>query len=239
MNNTGFYSMMRKILKSIRVAIFLLLAGCGASQELSGPQRIVFFGDSITQLGERPGGYVALVRDSLLRGTWLEGSVVINAGISGHKVTDLQKRLSRDVLEKNPTVVVIYIGINDVWHSALPNHRGTPKDTFGIVLKEIIQLIRATKARVMLCTPTVIGEKKNGENPQDAMLDEYAEVSRTVAKELGIPLCDLRALFTATEKNLNADNSEKGVLTADRVHLNATGNKLVANEIVRMLQLLR
>ena len=231
--------MIRKNFKNISVVIFLLLAGCGASQELSGPQRIVFFGDSITERGERPDGYVALVRDRLLRGTWLEGSVVINAGISGDKVTDLQKRLSRDVLEKNPTAVVIYIGINDVWHFVLPNHRGTPKDTFGIVLNEIIQSIRATKARVMLCTPTVIGEKKNRENPQDAMLDEYAAVSRTVAKELGIPLCDLHALFTATEEKLNADNSEKGVLTTDRVHLNAAGNKLVANEMARMLQLLR
>jgi len=231
--------MMRKIVINISAIILFLLAGCGASQELSGPQRIVFFGDSITQLGDRPSGYVTLVRDSLLRGTWLEGSTIINAGISGHKVTDLQKRLSRDVLEKNPTVVVIYIGINDVWHSVLPNLHGTPKDTFGIVLKEIIQSIRATKAKVILCTPTVIGEKKNGENPQDSMLDEYAAVSRSVAKELGIPLCDLRALFTATEEKLNTGNNEKGVLTTDRVHLNAAGNKLVASEMVRMLQFLR
>ena len=231
--------MMRKIVESISIAILLGLAGCSASQELSGPQRIVFFGDSITQLGERPGGYVALVRDSLLRGTWLEGSTVINAGISGNKVTDLQKRLSRDVLEKNPTIVVIYIGINDVWHSVIPNRRGTPKDTFGIVLKEIIRSIHATKAKVMLCTPTVIGEKKNSENAQDALLNEYGAISRAVAAELGIPLCDLRSLFTTMEEKLNADNSEKGVLTTDRVHLNATGNRLVANEMVRMLQILR
>ena len=34
------------------------------------------------------------------------------------------------------------------------------------------------EVRVILCTPGVIGEKVHGENPQDQMLDEYAEVSR-------------------------------------------------------------
>jgi len=44
------------------------------------------------------------------------GVEVIGAGISGNKVPDLQRRLERDVLKKKPTVVFIYIGINDVWH---------------------------------------------------------------------------------------------------------------------------
>ena len=49
---------------------------------------------------------------------------MINAGISGHKVPDLQGRLDRDVLSKEPTVVFIYIGINDVWHSLLLKLQG-------------------------------------------------------------------------------------------------------------------
>ncbi len=45
------------------------------------------------------------------------GIKVIGAGISGNKVPNLEDRLDRDVLSHKPNVVVIYIGINDVWHS--------------------------------------------------------------------------------------------------------------------------
>lgn len=222
------------------IVLLLLLVGCSSVKEaIRESQRIVFFGDSITQLGERPGGYVALIRDSLLRGTAIEGSAVINAGISGNKVTDLQRRLSKDVLEKQPTIVVVYIGINDVWHSALPNLRGTPKDTFALVLREIIQSIRTTGAKVVLCTPSVIGEKKDGFNPQDQSLNDYADVGRSVAAEIGIPLCDLRAAFSAYERQHNPANAEKGILTTDRVHLNKEGNRLVAAEIMRTLSVMK
>ena len=120
---------------------------------------------------------------------------MIGAGISGNKVPDLQKRLEKDVLAKKPTLVVIYIGINDVWHGENDPAKGTPKDKFEAGLKEIIGKIQDAGARVVLCTPTVIGEKKAGTNKLDAKLDEYAEVSRKVAKDTGVQLCDLRKAF--------------------------------------------
>ncbi|MFM8890244.1 MAG: GDSL-type esterase/lipase family protein, partial [Planctomycetia bacterium] len=79
-------------------------------------ERVGFLGDTITQGGDRPGGYVDLVRTRVKEthpGTAIE---VIGAGISGNKVPDLENRLDRDVLAKKPTTVVVYIGINDVWH---------------------------------------------------------------------------------------------------------------------------
>src|SRR6187402_3139979 len=79
-------------------------------------ERIVFLGDSITQGGAGPNGYVTLIRKALTDKHPDLGVEVIGAGISGNKVPDLQKRLDRDVLAKKPTLVVIYIGINDVWH---------------------------------------------------------------------------------------------------------------------------
>jgi lysophospholipase L1-like esterase len=222
-----------------RVSLFLFLvmiSGCSAVKEsIHSPQRIVFFGDSITQLGENPGGYVRLVRDSLLRRTPLEGSTVINAGISGNKVSDLLKRMQRDVLAKEPSIVVIYIGINDVWHYALPKHTGTPRDSFALGLKTMISAIRSAGARVILCTPSVIGEKIDGTNPQDAMLDEYSGISRAVAKEMDVPLCDLRMYFLENLRNRNSSNAEKGILTTDRVHLNAAGNAFVADKMVQAI----
>jgi len=195
-------------------------------------ERIVFLGDSITQAGVGPKGYVTLVRQALAERHKDLGVEVIGAGISGNKVPDLQRRLEKDVLARKPTLVVIYIGINDVWHGENDPARGTPKDKFEAGLKDVIQRIKGAGARVVLCTPTVIGEKKPGTNKLDARLDEYAEVSRAVAKETGSRLCDLRKAFQDHLAKHNPEDKERGVLTSDRVHLNDAGNRLVADTVL-------
>ena len=213
-----------------------LLAGCAASQHFLHPgERIVFLGDSITQLGVKPNGYVTLIQESLQKEHEGMNIEVIGAGVSGNKVPDLQKRLQKDVLEKHPTLVVIYIGINDVWHWVTPGLKGTTKEDFESGLKDIIASIQNAGARVVLCTPSVIGEKNDGSNPEDTTLGQYSEISRRVAKETGSTLCDLREAFAVYLKTHNPKNEEKGVLTVDRVHLNDEGNRFVAEQILNTL----
>lgn len=198
-------------------------------------ERIVFLGDSITAGGAGANGYVTLIRKALTEKHKDLGIEVFGAGISGNKVPDLQKRLERDVLKKNPTLVVIYIGINDVWHGEKDPARGTSKENFEAGLKEIIGKIQAAGGRVILCTPSVIGEKKESANKLDAKLDEYSEISRKVAKETRSHLCDLRKAFLDHLKDNNPQNKESGILTGDRVHLNAAGNKFVADVMLKSL----
>ncbi len=200
-------------------------------------ERIIFLGDSITQAGAEPGGYVALYRDAFAARSAEQVPEVIGAGISGNRVPDLQARLDRDVLSRNPTRVVIYIGINDVWHSQ--SGRGTPKDAYRAGLLDIIQKIQAKGAQVVLCTPSVIGEKSDGSNPLDKMLDEYCDVSREVAVETGSHLIDLRKAFLTHLKAANAKQQESGLLTSDGVHLNAEGNQFVAQQMVQGIDISR
>lgn len=205
----------------------------GKESPLSKGEVIAFFGDSITQAGARPNGYCRLISDAVEKELPDLGVTFVYAGISGHKVPDLQARLERDVLSKNPTVVFIYIGINDVWHSN--RGKGTPKDKFESGLKDLIAKITAAKAKVVLCTPSVIGEKTDGSNPLDAMLEEYSEISRKVAKETGVTMCDLRKAFIEDLKKRNPDNQGKGILTGDGVHLNAAGNEFVAAQAAEFI----
>jgi isoamyl acetate esterase len=197
--------------------------------------RIVFLGDSITQGGVSPKGYVTLIDKAIQEKHKDQAIEVIGAGISGNKVPDLQRRVDKDVIAKKPTVVVIYIGINDVWHGEKDPAKGTSKEAFEGGLKEVIGKCTAAGARVILCTPSVIGEKNDGSNNLDAKLDEYSDVSRKVAKELNVQLCDLRKEFLAYLKANNAENKEKAVLTGDRVHLNDAGNKFVADVMLKAL----
>ena len=217
---------------------FQALHGYAADVEsppLKKSETIILLGDSITQGGGGPNGYVTLIEKALTEKHKDLGIKVINAGISGNKVPDLQGRLKRDVLEKKPTLVVIYIGINDVWHGENDPKRGTSKEKFEEGLRDIIGKIKDAGGRVVLCTPSVIGEKTGGANKLDAQLDEYSDISRRIAKELKLPLCDLRAAFVDYLKEKNPDNKEKGVLTGDRVHLNPAGKKLVAETILKVI----
>ncbi|MDB5389324.1 MAG: Stress responsive alpha-beta barrel domain protein [Planctomycetaceae bacterium] len=201
--------------------------------KLKANDRIIFLGDSITQAGAGPGGYVTLVKEALAKNYADLKIDVIGAGISGNKVLDLINRLDRDVLSKKPTIVVIYIGINDVWHWT--NGKGTKKEDFDSGLRGIIKNITTAGAKVILCTPTVIGEKTDGTNPQDKMLDEYSDVSRAIAKETESEMLDLRKLFLDYLKQHNKANADKGILTSDTVHLNPAGNHFLANRMLEKL----
>jgi len=204
-----------------------IAALAGADSPLAKGEAIAMFGDSITQAGARPGGYCRLIADAIAEGHPDLEARIIYAGISGHKVPNLQGRLDRDVLSKKPTVVFIYIGINDVWHST--SGRGTSKDDFEAGLRDLIAKITAAGATVVLATPSMIGEAPDGSNPLDAMLEEYAAISRKVAADTDTTMCDLRKMFVGYLKEHNPENKYKGVLTGDGVHLNAAGNRFVAD----------
>ena len=109
-------------------------------------------------------------------------SRVVNAGISGHKATDMQARFERDVLAARPQLVTISVGVNDVWHSfrdfkqrrdypdgSLPN--GVPLPLYIENLEAMVVAAKAAGIRVVLLTPTPIHE--NPASPENARLASY------------------------------------------------------------------
>lgn len=195
------------------------------------PKKIIFFGDSITQMGVAPGGYVDLIRKALDPLKY----EVTGAGIGGNKVYDLYLRMEQDVLLKKPDLVVIYIGVNDVWHKQ-SMHTGTDYDKFISFYQALINKIQAGGAKVVVCTPAVIGEKKNGANEMDADLDKYAAAIRELAVKNKLPLCDLRNLFKEYGVQNNPSDLAKGILTTDGVHLNDKGNQTLAEALLPLVR---
>ena len=190
-------------------------------------KKVIFFGDSITQAGVQGNGYINLLKKKL-DPTQYE---LIGAGISGNKVYDLYLRMEDDVLNKKPDLVFIYVGINDVWHK-LGAKTGTDYDKYLKFYQALINKIQANGSKVVLCTPTVIGEKKDGTNEVDVDLNKYTAGVRELAAKNNLPLCDLRKAFMDYETANNTEDKEKGVLTNDKVHLNDIGNKLVADTML-------
>jgi lysophospholipase L1-like esterase len=197
-------------------------------------KRIVFFGDSITQAGVQPTGYITRISQMLDQKKLSDRYEVVGAGISGNKVYDLYLRLEDDVLAKKPDAVVIWVGVNDVWHKRTSG-TGTDADKFDRFYNALLKKLKANNIAVYLCTPAAIGEKTDYTNELDGDLNRYAAIIRRTAASNNCPLIDLRKAFLDYNLEKNKENKESGILTTDRVHLNETGNQFVAEEMFKVL----
>ncbi len=198
-------------------------------------QKIIFFGDSITQAGVKPGGYIMCV-DSLCKLDGLKESYEFaGAGIGGNKIYDLYLRIEDDVLAKKPDVVVVYVGVNDVWHKNTSG-TGTDADKFVKFYQAVIKKLIDNNIKVILCTPAAIGEKTDFSNAQDGELNEYCKMIRTLATKNNLPLVDLRKTFLEYNLKNNTENKPDRILTWDGVHPNNAGCQLIAAAMWKVLK---
>lgn len=201
-------------------------------------QRVIFFGDSITEQGMQLNGYISQINRKIEADYLVKKYQTIGAGISGNRVYDLYLRIEKDVLSKSPTITVVYIGINDVWAK---NKTGTGLDIerYEQFYRAVLVKLLSSNSKVVLCTPSLIGELKDKANAQDEDLDLYSNVVRKLVTEYHLYLCDLRNVFTNYLQEYNYENVAEGLLTTDGVHLNEEGNKLVATylwETIKSIQ---
>ena len=213
------------------------MASCNGNKK-----QVVFLGDSITQNAvtnsEEFKGFITLIQNEVD-----ENIKLIGKGISGDKVSDLLARYKEDVIKLNPDIVFIYIGINDVWHK-YDYGTGSDIDLYEKGLRTIIGDIQNQGAKVILCTPTVIGEN-SGEfrlgnqfkdvetmDKMDQDLDDFSDIIRNLSLEFNTELVDLRKVFKNYISENNPENKAKGILTTDGVHLNNEGSKLIAENML-------
>jgi lysophospholipase L1-like esterase len=201
-------------------------------------KKVIFFGDSITEAGVKPGGYITRISELAAKDGTAAQYDFIGAGIGGNKVYDLYLRLEDDVLSKKPDVVILYIGVNDVWHKRTYG-TGTDANKFEGFYNALIKKIQAQGAKVIICTPAVIGERTDSSNELDGDLNLYSNIIRGIAKKNALPLVDLRTAFLDYNKQYNTENKESGILTSDRVHLNEKGNQFVAEQMWKAISAIR
>ena len=91
--------------------------------------------------------------------------------------------------------------------------------------------MQAKNIKVLLCTPGGIGEKTDFSNQQDGDINNYSNIIRKLGKENDCEIIDLIKEFLSYNLEHNPKNGDRGILTSDRVHLNATGNKFVAEKM--------
>ena len=219
-----------------RKTIFVLLMLSLTSAVLGRPRlqlgdRIVTLGDSITEFG----GYQAVMQKVFDRFYPELRIQIINAGISGHKSPDMASRLKRDVIDKNPTIVTISCGVNDVWHGFYQPPSGVDLETYSRLMTQIVRELKSsTRAEIFLLTPTIIHENLAG--PENQKLEAYCEAIRKIAIEEKVRLVDLNSLFNLVIRSTQIGGAPDFHPTSDGVHMKPAGDFLIAAGILRTLE---
>ena len=193
---------------------------------------LLFIGDSITDCGRaRPvgegnglgNGYVNLVNALLAANCPTLKLRLLNTGISGNRVIDLDARWKTDMLDLKPDVLAIMIGINDVWRQfdSPLNRRQVSPEEFRRVYSKLLKSARRVVKNIAIMPPYYIEASKA--DPMRKMMDEYGRIARKLAKEHGAVFADVQAAFDAYLLH-NPTQS----LCGDRVHPNLNGHMIIA-----------
>ena len=203
-------------------------------------QNLLFVGDSITDcqrerpVGYRKGGlgygYVFLV-DCLLGAALPEAPVhVLNTGVSGDCVTNLQTRWQSDVLDLNPDWLSIMIGINDVWYKfeSEPGKEEVDPEKFESVYRDLIEKTRPQLSGLILMSPFFLESDES--DPMRAQMDLYGQITRKLANDYDAVFVNVQAAF---DRYLAQQPSES--LSGDRVHPNGVGHAVIAQAFLSEL----
>jgi lysophospholipase L1-like esterase len=190
---------------------------------------IAIAGDSVTAYGFYPSGWASDWQQYLVQYHPELGTIqFLNFGVPGDNSSQLAARFA-EVLAGKPTVVIIWIGVNDVGLTG-----GNPN---YVVLQQNIQAMiyatAGTSIRVILCGPFCIGERYDGGNAYDAQLDVVNQEIANIAAANGIPFINMRQVWKASEYQFNPASAFAGVLTSDGVHPNAFGAQIVEGTFIR------
>ena len=216
-----------------------------AKPDLAKIHRVVMMGDSITQMGGSPKGYVTLVDQTLDASRPADPFEVVNVGIGGQKAPDMLARFQADVIDRKPDLVTISVGVNDVWHGFMDFGKrqrhpdgelpgGVSLPLYLQAVEGMVDRAKASGAQVLLLSPTLVTEDL--ESPENARIRTYVKAEQALAKRKGVGFIDLyKACADAVAAYQKSAGKRQLLLTVDGVHMNDAGNALLADSILKYL----
>jgi len=188
--------------------------------ELKPNSSIVFIGDSITDAGRleaayRPFGYgyVHFVAYHLLAKYPEYNLSIINTGISGNTIRDLDYRWERDCLNHKPDILSVLIGINDVFRQYTGSlNTAVLLDEYQLTYKRLLSLVKEKyNCRLILIEPFMFCDDKT--NPAYKSLLQYIHAVRALAAEFDAVPVPLQELIDKKIKQVTP-----GKFSDDMVH---------------------
>ena len=153
---------------------------------------------------------------------------VLNTGIAGNRVTDLETRWQSDVVAHHPDWLSVMIGINDLHRrfSATAADHISP-DAYREAYHAFLTLTAAeTDARIILIDPFYITRETDPDSHGAtvlAALNDYIAVAQEMATEFDALHVPLHAIFQE-----HLDYRAADVFCPEPVHPNASGHLVIA-----------
>lgn len=176
------------------------------------------------QRQQKQGAWV-LAGDSLL-GNWrsserdLRHGLVANRAIGGDVSRGLLFRFQEDVLDLNPSGIVLLIGGNDL--SALQSTDETARN-----IERMLEAVEAEDASipVILCT---LPPRDSVQAPikQSALMKLNASIKQLAAAHANVKLLDLFPLFSTADGEL-----QPVLFTSDRLHISPAGYEVLSKAL--------
>lgn len=165
-------------------------------------QTIVFIGDSITDAGRCDNaykplgyGYVHFVSNWLLAKYPEFGLNIINTGIGGNSIRDLNQRWKRDCLDYKPDILSVMIGINDVWRQhANRLDEAVLHEEYELTYKQLLSQVKGKNdCQLVLMEPFMFCD--DTENPAYNTLKEYIHTVNNIVNHFDAVLVPLQKLI--------------------------------------------
>lgn len=243
----------RKLLGSTALAgLASTLANKTMGAHHSGPSKatlekgstMLFQGDSITDAGRNKKDPKPNEQKSFGKGyAWMAASQALianpehrltlhNRGISGNKVHQLASRWDKDCLELKPDVLIILIGVNDIWHGLNGRYDGTAK-TYENDFNDL--LIRTKKAlpkiQLVICEPFVLkcGAVNDKWFPE---FDKYRAAAKKIAHDHKAVFVPFQSMFDEAVNYAPANH-----WAGDGVHPSSHGASLMAHFLLNSIRI--
>ncbi len=164
------------------------------------------------------------------------GIDIINAGVGGDTTNTAKARFKKDVLNRNPDIVFISLGVNDC---AIDMARYVDLETYKANMTYFIDECQKIGAKVIVNIPTPVvdaqyltrheAEPFEPYGGPNGIVTVYADAARELAIEKGVVFADLNAYF----QGLNGGYTK---YFHDGVHPSDTGYKMYADVAMEAYQ---
>ncbi|MBO4572804.1 MAG: lysophospholipase [Clostridia bacterium] len=205
--------------------------------------KILFFGDSITDMGRSKEagaipplalgtGYPMIVASKLSE-LYPKKHEVVNRGNGGNRIVDLYARIKADVWNEKPDMVVVLVGINDLWHESIVKN-GVDIERFEKVYTMLIEdtLSALDGVKMVLLSPFVMkGSETEKQFEFFSQIHGYAEVVKKLAAKYGLYHLSLQEKFDAYAEKYGAE-----YYVYDGIHPNVAGATLIANAFIELVK---
>ena len=205
--------------------------------------RIVFQGDSITDMAHHPGAdqnhilghsYVFLIAARM--GAHYPGQKLkfINSGVSGNRVQDLAARWQRDTLMQKPDILSVLVGVNDICKESAAHKRVNAAEFEQTYDRILGQAMAANpRLKIVLCEPFIEPGRYNQghwNEWQEDVRNLQAAVAR-LGRKYNAPVVPLQRVFDEACKRDGV-----GYWVWDGVHPTYSGQELIAEEWLKAVR---